>query len=230
VPIGPADLRNVSFTLSPDSGQGYSEDDVNAFLRLAGAEIIRLDLDNRALREELRRRAGPRDTAPDHPGTELLALRSRLADLEDSRDRAVRHLMTLRSALAEAGGQRAAGAAGTGGRGDEARVLALARQAADDCLRDAAQEADAVLSKARVRALQLSSEAELQASTIGSNARHHHSAVLGNVARERAEALREIDRLSRAARDHARTLHETLTGRITDLAGTGARTTPMPHP
>ncbi|PZS15565.1 MAG: cell division initiation protein [Pseudonocardiales bacterium] len=190
MPLTPADVHNVTFSKPPIGKRGYSEDEVDVFLDLVGAELARLIQKNKDLRNQVepldQHRAVPVATGS----------RPRPLDLPHSMRGSVRPWVKAKTSPGPEHDVQAA------------KVLAMAQQVADLLTGDAKAQVDGVLGEARIKSERLLADTRAKADDMVNEARTRAETML-NDARTTAEALGRQSRekaasLKRdAAREHA---------------------------
>jgi DivIVA domain-containing protein len=231
VAITPADIHNMDFRKPPIGKRGYDEEEVDALLDEAAQELIRLIEENGALNERLRRNGGgggggePPTTVLDGEAAELAIrlgqMREGLARAEHEARRMQEQLERARHEARTAGASAASRQDGPPA-GDErdVRVLMMAQRTADDHVRDAQEESDRLLADAQARADQVTGDARHTAVTIEADAQRHRTEAMDGLARDRAQALEEIDRLGQLAVGYRSALGEHVNQQLHDLDGT----------
>jgi DivIVA domain-containing protein len=209
MPLTPADIHNVEFRDPAPGERGYDREQVHAFLGVAERAFIRLNGQNRALRERLQRAAPDRETAD---AAAVAAVAAELERLRGEQERAERQARALTAELTRAREEQRPSEGGD-------RVLAVARRHADDHLREAEQKARELLDAARAKADQVTSDAQLRAATIDSDARHRHATAIHGLAGERDAALAEIEHLTGLIRERYACARDLIEGRLRELGG-----------
>ncbi|BCY08147.1 DivIVA domain-containing protein [Actinoplanes sp. L3-i22] len=194
--LSPAEIDRVAFRRPRPGTNGYSEDQVDAFLDDVAGEMRRLEAENRALSERL---------APDDP--EDLAERVRRAELD--RLRAEEHARALRDELASA-----RQSAGPPAKLDNPHMLELAQRNADEYVAEARREAETLLEQAGAKAAHLLSDAQLRASTIVADARHAHAEAIAGIEAQRTATLDELSELAALAERQRASVRGDITGRL----------------
>ncbi|SDT38725.1 DivIVA domain-containing protein [Actinoplanes derwentensis] len=223
MPITPADIHNMDFRRPPIGKRGYDEEEVDAFLDEASQELVRLIEENSALSDRLRR-----DGAPDLAATtvlngdaaELMELTARLRQLRDGLSRAEHDARDMQVQLERARDQaRSAPPPKQAMPADNDRVLMMAQRTAEEHVRDAQMESDVLLSDARAKADQVTGDARRTAGAIEADAQRNHSDAMDGLARDRAAALDEIDRLGQLAVGYRSALDHHVHRQLEDLDG-----------
>ncbi|WP_430785700.1 DivIVA domain-containing protein [Actinoplanes sp. G11-F43] len=228
MPITPADIHNMDFRRPPIGKRGYDEEEVDAFLDEASQELVRLIEENSVLADRLRRDGGP---APDPAATtvlngdaaELVELTARLRQMREGLARAEHDAREVQVQLERARDQaRSAPPPAPAASPDNDRVLMMAQRTAEDHVRDAQMESDVLLSDARAKADQVTGDARRTAGAIEADAQRNHSDAMDGLARDRAAALDEIDRLGQLAVGYRSALDDHVHRQLRDLDGTPA--------
>lgn len=203
--LTPADIHNTEFTRASLGRRGYDENDVDALLDEATAEMIRLLEENDTLRGSLD--AAPPPVEPDgrrrEVEAELSAATAALNRAHQARDRAEREAGHLRQQLQEA--HRAAAAPVKAAPVKEVvpeRVLMMARNTAEAYVREAQDKSRELLTEARERAGRTLREAGEAVATIDRKAHERENEAVAELTAGRARLVREIDEMSRFAADY----------------------------
>jgi DivIVA domain-containing protein len=193
MPLTPADVHNVAFSKPPIDKPGYHEGEVDAFLDLVEAELVRLIEHNNLLCGQLemldqRPHAGSIGTTPtSRPVCPVqhgmapapLPTKELLSTGEDPNVHAT-------------------------------RVLGLAQKMADRLTSEAKAEADGMLSDARISAEQLLNEARTKAAGMVTEARARADTMLG-------DARTAVGALERQSRDNAAAQQQEAARRRTEI-------------
>jgi DivIVA domain-containing protein len=190
MPLMPVDVANVAFSRPPRGTRGYDEDEVDAFLDLIEAELVRLVQENTDLRSRVESLEHQQLAAPVDTGGDLRRLESLGPPSPPP----------LREQTSPGGDHNI----------HAARVLGLAQEMADRLTSEAKAEADEMLSHARTKSEQLLSEARAKAEGMVTEARTRSETML-NDARTKAETL------ERQARDKAVSLERDAAAKHTEI-------------
>jgi DivIVA domain-containing protein len=243
MPLTPAEVHSVVFSKSPIGKRGYDEDEVDAFVDLVEAELIRLIAESDELRSQL-------EQSEQQQSVTLGDTNSALGPPEPPRP--VMPPMVDQSALDSDPNAQAA------------RMLDLAQQMADRLTGQAEAEADAMLSQARAKADQLLGDAKAKAEDLVQEARtraeglltdarakaetlvrqshektallkqktaRQHSETIAVLNREKTSLENKIDRLRALERDYRIHLKSYLTAQLHELDGdeTSPPSAPLPN-
>lgn len=170
MPLTPADMHNVAFSKPPIGKPGYHEDEVDTFLDLAEAELVRLIEENNKLCSQLERldqrpRAGMKEPLsagedPNVHGARVLGLVQKMAD------------RLTAEAKAEADG-----------------MLSGARISAEQLLNEARTKAAGMVTLARTQAETLLDDAHNGAETLERQSRDKAAAQQREAARRHTEII-----------------------------------------
>jgi DivIVA domain-containing protein len=158
MPLTPAELRTVTFSTSPIGEPGYHKDEVDEFLDLVHAELLRWNEQNNGLRDQLgtQRRATPPDHERDPQAPQRLGLAGRplRPPITDQTPPSVDHTVQA------------------------AKILLLAQHEADQLTAHTHAETDRMLHQAQISSARLLAEAKRKAQDLIIQARTQAEALL----------------------------------------------------
>ncbi|MGH3855517.1 MAG: DivIVA-like cell division protein Wag31 [Pseudonocardiaceae bacterium] len=240
MPLMPADVHNVAFSKPPLGKRGYHEDEVDAFLDLVEAEMVRLIEDNNDLRDRVENLDAPPhaasiDTGPDlrplaPPQPVLAPMPPPMSDqTSPGGDPHVHAAKVL--GLAQEMADRLTGEA----KAEADGMLREARAKAEQLLSDAMAKADGMVNEARTRAEIMLSDAHAKAETLDRQCREgaaswerdaarRHTEIVSALGQEKTVLEKKINDLRAFERDYRTRLKTYLDSQVRELAGRGSRT------
>lgn len=211
MPLTPADVRNFTFNKPPVGRLGYHEDEVDDFLDLVEAELVRLIQDNTELRaqvarldEQLRELGTSTATDPGPPrppGPVATPMRplitpQTIPETEDDL-RAARVLVLAQERADQLTEQAEATAEQTlsQARTDSEQLLTRARDEAEDLIHKARTEAKTILQDARVTAQTLQQQSQGNAASLTEEATRQRTEILDALNQDKTLLEDTIDKL-----------------------------------
>jgi DivIVA domain-containing protein len=239
MPLTPADVANVAFSKPPLGKRGYQEDEVDAFLDLVEAEMVRLIEENEDLRDQVEQldqqlRAAPIATGPalrpfGPPGPVMAPVAPPLREPaslggDDHNVQAARVL-----GLAQEMADRMTGEA----KAEAARMLSEARTKSEQLLSEARAKADGMVNDARTRAETMLNDARTRAETLGRQSREkaaslerdaarQHTEIIAALSREKSTLEKQVDELRTFEQGYRTRLKTYLDSQIRELDGRGS--------
>ncbi|WP_250038301.1 DivIVA domain-containing protein [Paractinoplanes maris] len=201
--LTPADIHNTEFGKASLGRRGYDEDDVDMLLDDVTHEMIRLLEENEALRSNIGA-AQPMETAiiPLGPtAAELSAATAELHRAQQACDRARRNAGLTRRQLDEAH-RSAATPKPVRDEVPMGPVLATVQRTADTYVREAQEKSRQLLDEAHERAGRTLDDARRTVDAIDQKSHRHQDESAADLAAGQADAVRDIDELTRFAADY----------------------------
>ncbi len=237
MPLTPADVHNVAFSKPPIGKRGYNEDEVDAFLDLIEAELVRLIEENTDLRDQVEQldeqlRAAPVDTgsglrAVESPGPVITPVPPPMTEqASPGGDHNVHAAKVL--GLAQEMAERLTGEA----KADADAMVGQAHTKSEQALCDARAKADGMVNEARTRAETMLNDARTKAETVQRQSRdkatslerdaaRKHTEILAGLSQEKVILEKKIDELRTFERDYRTRLKTYLAAQLRDLDGHG---------
>jgi DivIVA domain-containing protein len=233
------------FSKSPIGKRGYDEDEVDAFVDLVEAELIRLIAESDELRSQLEQREqesvtlGHTNSAlgPPEPPRPVVGALPPMVD-QSALDSDPNAQATRMLGLAQQMADRLTGQA----EAEADAMLSQARAQADQLLGDAKAKAEDLVQEARTRAEGLLTDARAKAETLVRQSHEktallkqktarQHSETIAVLNREKTSLENKIDRLRALERDYRIHLKSYLTAQLHELDGdeTSPPSAPLPN-
>ena len=195
MPLSPAEVCDVVFSQPPVGELGYHEDEMDEFLDLVHAELIRLVEDNDALRDQVEQldqqlRAAPESTG--HPPGPRRSVMTRIRSLighQSPRDVDD----DLRGSPVLARAQDMADQVTTQAHADAHRTLDQAQAHCAHVISEAQRKAEGMVDKASTRVETMLREARSTAETLHRQSREQTALLEQDAARTHAETLAVFD-------------------------------------
>jgi DivIVA domain-containing protein len=235
MPLMPADVANVAFSRSPLGQRGYDEDEVDAFLDLIEAELVRLIQENTDLRTrveslEHQQLAAPVDTGDDLRRLESLGppspppLREQTSPGGDHNIHAARVLGLAQEMADQLTGEAKAEADGmlSQARTKSEQLLSGARAKAEGMVSEARTRSEAMLNEARTKAETLERQSRDKAVSLERDAAAKHTEVIAGLCQEKGVLEKEIDELRTFERGYRTRLKTYLNSQLRELGGRGS--------
>ncbi|MCA1703128.1 MAG: DivIVA domain-containing protein [Actinobacteria bacterium] len=235
MPLTPADVHNVAFSKPPLGKRGYDENEVDAFLDLAEAELARLleknsDLRNQVEQLDQQRRAAPVDTGPhlhavESPGPVITPVPPPMTEQTspggDHNVHAAKVLGLAQEMAERLTGEATADADAMLGqaRTKSEQLLSDARAKADGMVNDARTRAETMLNDARTKAETLERQSRDKAASLERDAARKHTEILTKLSQEKGILEKKIDELRTFERDYRTRLKTHLDSQLRDLDG-----------
>jgi DivIVA domain-containing protein len=242
MPLTPADVANVAFSKPPLGKRGYHEDEVDAFLDLVKAEMVRLIEENTDLRDQVEQldqqlRAAPVDTSPHlsplgPPGPVMPTgpppMREQTSRGGDHNVQAARVLGLAQEMANRMTGEAKAEADGmlSQARTKSEQLCSEARAKADGMVNEARTRAETLLNDARTRAETLDRQSRDKAASLERDAARKHTEIIAALSQEKTTLEKTLDDLRTFERGYRARLTTYLASQIRELDGRGSATAP----
>jgi DivIVA domain-containing protein len=237
MPLIPAEVHNVAFSKPPLGKRGYDEDEVDAFLDLVEAELMRLIEENNHLRDQVEQLDAQRHAASVGTGADLCPVeapgpmmgpmpppvREQPSPGDDHNVHAVQVL-----GLAQEMAERVTGTANaeadamvSAARTTSEQLLAEARAKAEGMVTEARTRAESLLNDARTKAESLERASREKAASLEREATRQHTEIITALNQDKS-ILEKIDELRTFECDYRTRLKTYLTSQLRDLDGCGS--------
>jgi DivIVA domain-containing protein len=219
MPLTPADVHNVFFKKPPMGKRGYDEDEVDAFLDVVEAELVRLVEENAELVAS--RADAVADERPGAPATAGPALAQRPAD-DSVRASRMLALATETADRFVSEAEQQAEQMVASAKSTSQQMVSEAGARSEQMVGEAEMRAHSMISDASTRAATMEREARAKAAALDQDAERRHREVMGPLKEERSSLELKIQELRTSEREYRTRLRSYLESLLRDLDRRGS--------